>query len=100
MHPRYPVKAEHVAEARAAIQSNTDSLRKCEQWLADNAKAAFALGLTHGRTTGKPWTARDVMYVCLNAPRDYDWRRIHSKKVRQVYGAGFDVGAAHKRLGA
>lgn len=84
----------------SADKNQIEALRLCEKWMADNAKAAFELGLTHGRSVATPWPAQDVMYVCLNAPRNYDWRKLHTKKIRQVYGAGFDVGAMHKSLGA
>lgn len=95
-----PILPEDVAEAAMAISHQHSMLRFCEKWLANNAKAMFELGLSHGRTMSKPANSEDVMYVYLNAPRRYDWKKLHRLKIRQVYGAGFDVGAMHKRLGA
>jgi len=52
------------------------------------AGRAFRLGLEHGRTLSGPVDSVEVM-IHLNVTAHF--RIFHRKKLRQVYGAGFDI---------
>jgi hypothetical protein len=56
--------------------------------LADCARAAFLLGLADGRQRSKPRRRDEVVEIARLA---YQRRKIHAAKIRQVYGAGFDL---------
>jgi len=60
--------------------------------LGELAAFAFRRGLDDGRTTSNPKPAAEVWRLLMTgcaAPADR--RIIHTKKLRQVYGAGFDI---------
>lgn len=57
--------------------------------LADLARHAFLLGLEHGRERPAPISAGALMPLLgIN-------HVIYRKKMRQVYGAGFDISQLH-----
>ena len=53
---------------------------------------AFAMGLLDGRNQNTPKTAEELFAILTeNLTLRLDWRRVHHRKLRQVYGAGFDL---------
>lgn len=60
--------------------------------LAALADKAFRLGLQHGRRMSGPVDAYQIMLLLGHA--DSQRRKFHTKKLRQVYGAGFDISFA------
>ncbi len=61
--------------------------------LRSMAGVAFALGLEDGKVHSAPRSSEWLMRRLRNdySEEDYTWRIIHRKKLRQVYGAGFDI---------
>lgn len=59
------------------------------------AEMAFGLGLEHGRKRSKPIDSErllgDLKLAYLHSSADVEFRVIHRLKLRQVYGAGFDI---------
>jgi len=63
--------------------------------LKDFAATAFGLGMADARYGIRIKTSEAVMDVLF--PAGWSGIRIHRRKFRQVYGAGFDIGAARER---
>ena len=61
--------------------------------LTHMAAELFQLGLQDSRVRSKPRTRTDVMGLF-----QYQARRGYSAKMRQVYGAGFDLGVQLMRV--
>lgn len=80
------------AEAKADTAEFNDDLSDVE--LADIARAVFLQGLRDGATLSAPHTAEHLMFWLP----PYDHRIGHKKKLRQVYGAGFDIAAMMRRV--
>jgi hypothetical protein len=59
------------------------------------AESAFGLGLAHGATRATPISSKqlkaDILSIYPSTADRYVWRKIHRLKLRQVYGAGFDI---------
>ncbi len=61
------------------------------------AAEAFALGLKHGGTQAGPIdSARLAAFLRMPGVR----LTIERRKIRQVYGAAFDIAATHRRIEA
>lgn len=65
--------------------------------LADLARLAFQLGLEHGRTRASPIDRHALQAHLRDSWPDSANRIVHLRKLRQVYGAGFDISAILKR---
>ncbi len=70
-----------------------DMVEMDDDQLAAIADKAFRLGLHDGRTLRQPITADKLWGLLPQYPR----RVMHSVKIRQVYGAGFDIGSMNAR---
>lgn len=68
--------------------------------LADFAGQCFRLGLSHGRREdmSTPITA-DALMAVVPMLNQFDRRLYHKRKLRQVYGAGYDIARAMYRAG-
>jgi hypothetical protein len=65
--------------------------------LSQLARSAFHLGLLDGRERLKPRDRYELKnYFQGNWPADAN-RIVHTRKIRQVYGAGFDISRTLKR---
>lgn len=60
------------------------------------AQSVFYQGLVDGRKLFHPRTRDAVMLLIPYHPR----RILHARKLRQVYGAGFDIAKAMRRIEA
>ena len=60
----------------------------CEQW-TDLASRAFALGYQDGLRLSTPKTSRMIVTLLM---AHMERRVVDRRKIRQVYGAGFDLG--------
>lgn len=67
-----------------------------DKW-ADVAHAAFILGMEDGLVLSKPRTAATIINQLPPIP---DGRMVHTHKLRQVYGAGFDIAQSNARIRA
>ncbi len=66
--------------------------------LALIASAAFMLGLTDGRAGAERAATKDVFVAIMASfPKVKSSRNVDRKKVRQVYGAGYDVAIGQKK---
>ena len=62
--------------------------------LQNMATMAFSLGLEHGRKHSRPIDSEALMHELRSThhyKQEIEWRVIHRAKLRQVYGAGFDI---------
>ena len=73
-----------------------DMVEMSDQELAGVAAKAFLIGLKDGRELAGPITADKLMMALPGHPH----RIMHSKKLRQVYGAAFDIMKGHARIKA
>lgn len=71
-----------------------DMVTMTDDELAVYASRAFRIGLAHGRKHAKPITANQLAYL-LELPAR---RIVHTRKIRQVYGAGFDIGTINSKV--
>ena len=68
--------------------------------LTDIAKFCFLLGVEHARRRQRRITAQDLLDSWRQRFGVESWRRFHTSKFRQVYGAGYDMAYATDRLSA
>lgn len=73
-----------------------DMVEMSDQELTGLAAKAFLIGLKDGRELAGPITADKLIMELPGHPH----RLIHARKLRQVYGAAFDIMQAHKRIRA
>jgi hypothetical protein len=69
--------------------------------ISTHAGIVFNLGLKDGASGARIKNADEVMKALqVECPkfRTGEWRVFHTKKVRQIYGAGLDVAKAHRRI--
>jgi hypothetical protein len=70
----------------------TDFDHMSDQRLSQLAALAFIRGLEDGRKGSTPATADALMQTLRDEiGRIVTWRIYHKRKLRQVYGAGFDI---------
>lgn len=65
----------------------SDMVEMTDDVLCDLAREAFKMGLEDGRLLANPISARKLWEVLPW----HSQQRFHTKKMRQVYGAGFDL---------
>lgn len=63
--------------------------------LCDFAHMAFSFGLSDGRTRSKPIDSEALMHRLF--PVGWNGLKVHRWKLRQVYGAGYDIARAIRR---
>lgn len=75
---------------------------KTDDELSDIARAAFMLGLADGRTLSGPINSFKVLAFLETLPikANGDKLKMHRIKIRQVYGAGFDIAQCVERVNA
>jgi hypothetical protein len=73
-----------------------DMLDMSDQQLADIAATVFLRGLKDARELSGPITADKLMEWLPGYPH----RLMHNRKLRQVYGAAFDMMKAHANIKA
>jgi len=73
-----------------------DMLDMSDQQLADIAATVFLRGLKDARELSGPITANKLMELLPGYPH----RLIHKRKLRQVYGAAFDMMKGHANIKA
>lgn len=78
------------------MTSAPDMVTMTDNDLARLADIVFRQGLKDGRAQSHPRT-RDLLHLLLPV---MDCRQIHTAKLRQIYGAGFDIAAANERIAA
>lgn len=68
------------------------------------AETAFNMGLLDGMARSNPRSSRKIMDQLYQAfPlmwEEYSWKVFHRYKLRQVYGAGFDMARMHQTIAA
>lgn len=70
--------------------SNLDLVNAGPEVFSALATKAFELGMADGRKVGPgPRNRQQLMTTIL--PANASFRVFHSKKLRQIYGAGFDI---------
>jgi len=78
------------------------SLTEIARRISMNAGVIFNLGLKDGASGTRIKNADEVIKALEKEGATFhiteEWRGFHTKKVRQIYGAGLDVAKAHRRM--